>query len=336
MSCEHVLNLLSAHVDGELGERERAEVDEHLASCASCRAERERVARTAGELSALFETVTASAPPLPLALARAAEPSGASRRPRLIGTLVAAAAAVVLLFALTQLDERTPDGPDALEIASRLLVRAASSAHEEASVVASRDQVVVESAWRADVHAWRNADVGIRGGFDGSTTWVADERGGYASSRGARGQWFPDGLEESWPVPLGPRTRESLELLAGGEFQPVDLSEEGELLGVLVQPEDPERAGWMRAHVLLEALQEVQPGTWPDEARIVSIAFALEEDLTSVAIATLKPVDGLAEELAKASQAPELGPRPFDDHRFDWLHPIPQAAQLRALGYTGY
>lgn len=53
MSCEDALRLLAAHLDGELEETHRHEVDDHLARCRSCfsRAEFERRLKT--QLSAL-------------------------------------------------------------------------------------------------------------------------------------------------------------------------------------------------------------------------------------------------------------------------------------------
>jgi len=49
----HVASELTALVDGALPEGRRAEVEEHLAACAECRAERERLAAVGRVLSAL-------------------------------------------------------------------------------------------------------------------------------------------------------------------------------------------------------------------------------------------------------------------------------------------
>lgn len=57
----HVVDDLTALVDGALEEARRAEVEGHLAGCAACRAERERIARTLSALAAL----PAPAPPAP-------------------------------------------------------------------------------------------------------------------------------------------------------------------------------------------------------------------------------------------------------------------------------
>jgi anti-sigma factor RsiW len=42
MTCKHTRRLLGRHLDDRLGDAERRELDEHLAGCADCRAERAR------------------------------------------------------------------------------------------------------------------------------------------------------------------------------------------------------------------------------------------------------------------------------------------------------
>jgi anti-sigma factor RsiW len=56
---KHVLDDLTAYLDGALGPRERAHVDAHLEACASCRASRDRLA---GALSVLARLPPAPAP----------------------------------------------------------------------------------------------------------------------------------------------------------------------------------------------------------------------------------------------------------------------------------
>ena len=51
MKCDQVRELLLAHLDRELPP---GEVDEHLAGCADCRAERDALAETAGMLRRAF------------------------------------------------------------------------------------------------------------------------------------------------------------------------------------------------------------------------------------------------------------------------------------------
>ncbi len=46
MKCSKCKRLVSAHIDGELGEAVAREVESHLASCSECRAEAEAVRRT--------------------------------------------------------------------------------------------------------------------------------------------------------------------------------------------------------------------------------------------------------------------------------------------------
>jgi anti-sigma factor RsiW len=71
MRCRSILRRLNAYSDGELPERERLSVEEHLASCGSCRARleeiRETVAMLRGNLPVppvpdeLFARITAKA-----------------------------------------------------------------------------------------------------------------------------------------------------------------------------------------------------------------------------------------------------------------------------------
>lgn len=53
MSGHAAIEVLSALVDGELGEPERRELETHLAGCAPCRARLDGLRRVAGELGAL-------------------------------------------------------------------------------------------------------------------------------------------------------------------------------------------------------------------------------------------------------------------------------------------
>ncbi len=74
MGCEPIRELISAHLDGELDEAERRLVDEHLAGCTACAAEREGLRRTVGLVkglpreaapAALAERIRAALPPAP-------------------------------------------------------------------------------------------------------------------------------------------------------------------------------------------------------------------------------------------------------------------------------
>jgi len=60
MTCDQIAEFLSPHVDGELAPRERSEVDEHLAGCASCL---EQVASARSLKHAIARLVSSEKPP---------------------------------------------------------------------------------------------------------------------------------------------------------------------------------------------------------------------------------------------------------------------------------
>jgi anti-sigma factor RsiW len=53
MNCKEVKPELVAHLDGELQDSIRSEVEAHLESCAACRAEREALASTLKSVESL-------------------------------------------------------------------------------------------------------------------------------------------------------------------------------------------------------------------------------------------------------------------------------------------
>lgn len=84
----HLGDLISAHLDGELGPGEAAEVAAHLDECAECRSEMEAVASA----RALVRELSPLTPPKPARM-----PAGRGRR---IAAVAASAAAVALAGAL--------------------------------------------------------------------------------------------------------------------------------------------------------------------------------------------------------------------------------------------
>ena len=122
---DHVTEHLSALLDGELPELERARVEDHLKSCAACSAEREA-------LSAAVQSLASVAPVEPSpALRRAvlaavdAEPEGLLARLRSLLSwrlLVPAAAATAAGAALFVAAARPPEGglAEDLAVAERL------------------------------------------------------------------------------------------------------------------------------------------------------------------------------------------------------------------------
>jgi hypothetical protein len=99
----HPLEQLAPYVDGTLGRRERATVDEHLRSCARCRSEVEASARARTALRALPEApvpdlASGFTPDRVTALREAPGRRPATPWPRVVPAL--AAAAVVALVAL--------------------------------------------------------------------------------------------------------------------------------------------------------------------------------------------------------------------------------------------
>lgn len=99
----HPLEHLAPYVDGALNPQERADVDEHLRSCARCRAEVEAAARARAAVRALPETpvpdiASGFAPERVAALRRVPSGRTTARWARAVPAL--AAAAVVALVAL--------------------------------------------------------------------------------------------------------------------------------------------------------------------------------------------------------------------------------------------
>ena len=106
---KHLADELTAFLDGSLATAERAQVEAHLAACAPCRAERDRLAKA----MALLARLPAAPAPSPTFEARfharLAARLAAPRRPRLLALLAwrrmapglagAALAATVLVYA---------------------------------------------------------------------------------------------------------------------------------------------------------------------------------------------------------------------------------------------
>ena len=80
--CRDVRAELSAHLDDELAPERRAEVDQHLAACAACAAERARLAATSARLSTWYEEDLADVGPPADLMARLAGAAEAEPRGR--------------------------------------------------------------------------------------------------------------------------------------------------------------------------------------------------------------------------------------------------------------
>jgi putative zinc finger protein len=134
MNCEHIRDLLTEYLDGELPEQQRGEVAEHLAACDTCRAEFEALSKTArlvgalpraGAPAGLSEAVVAEA-------ARVVRARNASRVSRWVaaGGWLAAAATLALVIRYAPWDVTSPQtDPD------RDLSRVAAPAVEKRSRV---------------------------------------------------------------------------------------------------------------------------------------------------------------------------------------------------------
>ncbi len=124
----HPEELLAGYVDGTLSETERAAVDAHLATCATCREEVELAARAARLLADLPEE---SVPlgvtgPVTLELRRRAGASSSSRwRARVQWTAGLAAAAVIVAVLAVALPHRPGGRGGGAETANRALASAA-------------------------------------------------------------------------------------------------------------------------------------------------------------------------------------------------------------------
>jgi anti-sigma factor RsiW len=104
LSCHETTTALGAYVVGALDPRERADVEAHLAGCASCRAELTSLAALPGLMSRLsLDEVVAGPPPVDDAmlerlLAAAARERRVGRRRRVAAVLAAAAVIVGTVF----------------------------------------------------------------------------------------------------------------------------------------------------------------------------------------------------------------------------------------------
>ena len=169
MSQDHPEELLAGYVDGALGAKERAVVDEHMASCARCREEVElsRSARTA--LRGLPEAEVPLGVTGPVLRRVRVERPWVSRIGRPVA--VAAAAAVVGLFgwigysALRDEDpgaadareisatgdgEQAPAGPQAEATAAGVPVVEQDRDYDEAAVQELAADIAREQTYRAD------------------------------------------------------------------------------------------------------------------------------------------------------------------------------------------
>ncbi|HEY3446621.1 MAG TPA: zf-HC2 domain-containing protein [Myxococcales bacterium] len=113
--ADHVTEQLTALLDGELSDLERARVEEHLKACATCAAEREALCAAMKSVSAFAEPIEPS-PALRRAVLAAvdAEPRGLKARWKalfsarfVVPASLAAAAAIILLVVV---GSRAPDG----------------------------------------------------------------------------------------------------------------------------------------------------------------------------------------------------------------------------------
>lgn len=99
MTCQEVQMLVSAHVDGELSQGERRDVDTHLASCAECRRRREALAAVRTALQSIEpETVSESFDAILGRRLTEARAMRRRRRWRPLAVALSAAAALVLAF----------------------------------------------------------------------------------------------------------------------------------------------------------------------------------------------------------------------------------------------
>ena len=107
------LDQLSAYLDGELEESERARLDAHLPGCAECRTTIDALRATLTDLKALPEPVPTEQDSWALrsAIARARKPS--KRWPR-IAVAAGTAAAAVIAFAVFTHPSKSGSGTDAL------------------------------------------------------------------------------------------------------------------------------------------------------------------------------------------------------------------------------
>jgi len=152
---KHLADELTAFLDGALATAERAQVEVHLAACASCRAERDRLAKAMALLGRLPAAPAPSGTFEARFHARLAARRAAPGRPRLLDLLAwrrfapglagAAVAATVLVYAGARhrADERSmAEHLDLLEsyevVASVGVVEAA----DDVQVVAHLDQLV--------------------------------------------------------------------------------------------------------------------------------------------------------------------------------------------------
>ena len=99
--CDKHRERLTAYLDGELGEDERRDLEQHLAGCADCQETRDSLQRTMQSLADTFRATIASAPPPPSSVTLTR-----TRRvwPGRVLVLLAAAAVVVLAVWFAGLD----------------------------------------------------------------------------------------------------------------------------------------------------------------------------------------------------------------------------------------